>query len=132
MQYRNNRLGFSSSTERKKKRVQHKKNKNISSFFKVQMKLLEKSLTGRAAVAGVRGAQHESDDVHSLRLHSTVHEVPHFKQHASFLYCTLLNLCMLDLADVTSPPRFSRGVKQIASLKRHYVHLFVKKIITSK
>lgn len=94
------------------------------------MKLLEKSLTGRAA--GGAGAQHESDDVHSLRLHSTVHEVPHFKQHASFLYCTLLNLCMLDLADVTSSSRFSRGVKQIASLKRHYVHLFVKKIITSK
>lgn len=108
--------------EKEKKGPTQKKNS-----FKVQVKLLEKSLTGRAA-----GGHSMKAMIHSLRLHSTVHEVPHFKQHASFLYCTLLNLCMLDLADVTSSSHFSRGVKQIASLKRHYVHLFVKKIITSK
>jgi hypothetical protein len=59
-------------------------------------------------------------DVHGLRLHSTVRDVPHFKTACRFLYCTLLKLCMLDLAAVLSVPLIfnaSTSIQQIASLK---------------
>lgn len=54
------------------------------------------------------------------------------KQHA-VLYCTLLKLCILDLAAVPSVVVSFQHMYTANSIsQRHYVHLFVIKIIAGK
>lgn len=104
MQYRINRLGFHLPQKKKDK---HK------NPLKVQMKLLGKGWLEKP--------QHEA----MYTVCGCIVQYMKFlilKQHA-VLYCTLLKLCILDLAVVPSVPHglssshFSTCIQQIASLK---------------
>lgn len=116
MQYRISRLDF--LLPQKKNREKHK------NPLKVQMKLLGKGCLEKP--------QHEA----MYTVCGCIVQYMKFlilKQHA-VLYCTLLKLCILDLAVVPhglTSSYFSTCIQQIAS-QRHYVHLSLIKIIDSK
>lgn len=119
MQYRISRLGF---------HLPQKKRSTQKNPLKVQMKLLGKGWLEKP--------QHEA----MYTVCGCIVQYMKFlilKQHA-VLYCTLLKLCILDLAvvpsvpHVSSPSSFQHMYTANSISQRHYVHLFVIKIIASK